>query len=77
MKAALKKPILLFIYTIILGALFVLSNVYACTRVVYQGLNGTVITARSMDWKDYIPANLWVIPRGMGGNGEVGSSSLQ
>lgn len=49
----------------------------ACTRVVYHGPNGTVITARSMDWKEEIPANLWVLPRGMQRNGEVGPLSLQ
>lgn len=49
----------------------------ACTRLVYQGPNGTVITARSMDWKGDIPANLWVFPRGMERNGEVGPASLK
>jgi len=29
-----------------------------------------------MDWKDNIPANLWVFPRGMKRNGEVGSTSM-
>ncbi len=48
----------------------------ACTRVVYKGPNGTIITARSMDWKDKIPANLWIFPRGMQRNGEVGSNSI-
>lgn len=49
----------------------------ACTRVVYQGPDGLVITARSMDWKDEIPANLWVFPRGMERNGEVGPASVK
>jgi choloylglycine hydrolase len=49
----------------------------ACTRVVYQGPNGTIITARSMDWKDEIPANLWIFPRGAGRNGEVGAKSVK
>jgi penicillin V acylase-like amidase (Ntn superfamily) len=49
----------------------------ACTRVVYKGPDGTVITARSMDWKDEIPANLWVFPRGMERNGEVGPNSIR
>ncbi len=53
-----------------------LNEVVACTRVVYHGLNETVITARSMDWKDDIPANLWVFPRGMERGGEVGTSSV-
>lgn len=49
----------------------------ACTRVVYQGPNGTIMTARSMDWQSEIPANLWVFPRGMERNGEVGTSSVK
>lgn len=48
----------------------------ACTRVVYQGPNNTVLTARSMDFSIDIPANLWVLPRGMKRNGEVGPSSV-
>jgi len=48
----------------------------ACTRLVYKGPNNMVITARSMDWKDEIPANLWIFPRGMNRNGEVGQNSL-
>ncbi|MDO9529658.1 MAG: linear amide C-N hydrolase [Syntrophales bacterium] len=48
----------------------------ACTRVVYQGLENTVITARSMDWKDEIPANMWIFPRGMQRNGAVGPNSI-
>lgn len=62
----------------LISSLFFLSNeAFACTRVVYHGLNGTVITARSMDWKDDIPANLWVFPRGMERNGEVGTTSVK
>lgn len=49
----------------------------ACTRVVYKGPNGTVITARSMDWKDEISANLWVFPRGISRSGEVGPQSVK
>ncbi len=52
------------------------SWVHACTRVVYHGPEDTVITARSMDWKDEIPANLWIFPRGMSRNGEVGPDSI-
>lgn len=62
---------------LVFSLLFIVNEVFACTRVVYHGLNGTVVTARSMDWKDDIPANLWVFPRGIERNGEVGTSSLQ
>src|SRR5262245_16588952 len=48
----------------------------ACTRVVYQGPGGLNITARSMDWRDEIPANLWILKRGMERNGLVGPNSI-
>ena len=34
----------------------------ACTRAVYLGDNGDVITARSMDWKVDVATNLYVLP---------------
>ena len=49
----------------------------ACTRFVYLGPNDNVITARSMDWKLDVATNLWVFPRGMERNGEVGPNSLK
>ena len=49
----------------------------ACTRAVYHGPEGLTITACSMDWKDDIPANLRVFPRGMQRHGAVGDNSLQ
>ncbi|NQD70544.1 linear amide C-N hydrolase [Sphingobacterium shayense] len=57
--------------------LWVQKDSLACTRVVYKGPNGTVITARSMDWKDEISANLWVFPRGISRSGEVGPQSVK
>lgn len=47
----------------------------ACTRVVYKGPENTIITARSMDWRDEIPANLWILPKGIARTGEVGPLS--
>ncbi|MCH8545368.1 MAG: linear amide C-N hydrolase [Cryomorphaceae bacterium] len=49
----------------------------ACTRVVYKGPNNTVLTGRSMDFSMEIPANLWVFPRGVKRNGEVGKNSVE
>lgn len=54
-----------------------LNNLYPCTRVVYQGPNGTILTARSMDWKEDLMTDLWIFPRGMARNGEVGPNSLK
>lgn len=68
------------IYKFLLGMLFFFGEVQsteACTRIVYQGPNNTVITARSMDWKEDIPANLWVLPRGIERNGLVGENSIK
>lgn len=66
----------LFAFILISATQGLLHTSQACTRVVYKGPNGTIITARSMDWKDDIDANLWVFPRGMKRNGEVGPNSM-
>ncbi len=49
----------------------------ACTRVVYKGPENLVITARSMDWKDEISANLWAFPRNLKRSGNVGPTSIE
>ncbi|MCC5788591.1 MAG: linear amide C-N hydrolase [Opitutales bacterium] len=48
----------------------------ACTRVVYIGPEEMVLTGRTMDFSIDIPANLWIFPRGMERNGEVGDNSI-
>lgn len=35
-----------------------------------------IITARSMDWKSGIPANLWIFPRAVERNGQAGTNSV-
>lgn len=49
----------------------------ACTRIVYLGQDGNVITARSMDWKYDVSTNLYIFPRGMTRSGEAGANSIQ
>jgi penicillin V acylase-like amidase (Ntn superfamily) len=49
----------------------------ACTRAVWQGQSGQVITARSMDFAIDIPTDLWVLPRGVARSGETGPNSLR
>jgi len=51
------------------------SPAQACTRVVYLGEDGTVITGRSMDWAEDMSTNLWVFPRGMKRDGAGGPTS--
>ncbi|MBO9715522.1 MAG: linear amide C-N hydrolase [Pseudoxanthomonas sp.] len=49
----------------------------ACTRAVYLGANGDVITARSMDWKVDVGTNLWILPRGTARSGMGGPDSVE
>ncbi len=67
-----KFPLILFSLILSIG---LWNPSEACTRVVYKGPENTVITARSMDWRDEIPANLWILPKGIARTGEVGSLS--
>lgn len=71
------KKLKLLSFATLLSLSFVTYKSEACTRVVYEGPDNTVITARSMDWKDEIHANLWVFPRGMERTGEVGPKSFK
>mgnify|MGYP000959859647 FL=1 len=48
-----------------------------CTRVLYLGDNGRVVTGRSMDWKYEIGTNLWVMPRGVRRSGLAGPNSVE
>ncbi len=50
-----------------------LPDSQACTRAVYLGPENTIITGRTMDWREDPKSNLYIFPRGMertGGNGE-------
>lgn len=49
----------------------------ACSRTLYTGADGTVITGRSMDWKEDLASNLWVFPAGMARDGAAGEASLR
>ncbi|ELY93419.1 choloylglycine hydrolase [Natrialba hulunbeirensis JCM 10989] len=48
-----------------------------CTRLVYLGEEGRVLTARSMDWGEDIGSNIWTLPRGMERTGQVGPASME
>jgi len=59
------------------ASMLAVSAAQACTRFVYLGAGGQVVTARSMDWKVDVGTNLWVFPRGMRRSGEAGPNSIQ
>ena len=65
-----------FIFLCLLVTLSLASKAEACTRVVYTGTDGMVVTGRTMDWKTQLGSNIWVFPRGMERNGEAGQNSL-
>ena len=71
----MKKVLYLLVMTSLISLFSVKTE--ACTRVVYQGPDNTILTARSMDWKEDIMSNMWVFPKGMDRNGEVGPNSLK
>lgn len=49
----------------------------ACTRAVYLGPEGRILTGRSMDWKLPMVSNLWAFPRGIVRNGAAGDRSAE
>lgn len=49
----------------------------ACTRVMYKGLDGLILTGRSMDWKNDIETNLWIFPRGINRDGATGANTIK
>jgi penicillin V acylase-like amidase (Ntn superfamily) len=53
------------------------SSAWACTRLVFHGADGQVVTARSMDWKSDIVSNLWVLPRGIARTGQTGQHTIR
>ena len=72
-----RRPLHLALIAFFICTLFSVNQAFACSRVVYQGPKETNITGRNMDWKTEIPANLWILPRGMKRNGEVGATSIK
>ena len=49
----------------------------ACSRVLFTGKDGTVITGRSMDWGSDMFSDMWVLPRGMQRDGMGGANSIR
>ena len=60
----------------VLAGLLAAGAADACTRALFVGDNGTVVTGRSMDWMEDIRSNMWALPRGMRRDGAAGPRSL-
>ncbi len=74
---SLKRKMVCGIAILFTASTSLMPSALACTRVLYQGENNTVITARSMDWVEDIRSNLWLLPRGIKRNGNAGTNSIQ
>lgn len=59
----------MFLAVAAVAALAATPKVDACTRVVYEGADGRFLTGRTMDWKEDVGTNLWILPRGMARDG--------
>ncbi len=55
----------------------VIPTANACSRFVYLGQDSNIFTARSMDWEQPISTDLYIFPRGMERNGELGPNSIR
>lgn len=49
----------------------------ACTRVVYLGPDGMVLTGRTMDWREDLHTNLYLFPRGMERRGAKSDNTIR
>lgn len=76
LKKLIMKKFLVFLLSIYFLSYIIVDTTNACTRVVYKGFDNQIITARSMDWKEPMMTNLWILPKGMERNGEVGKSPM-
>ena len=53
-----KNRLLLLVIFFLMILLLANPSANACSRVLYHGLEGTVITGRTMDWTEDIGTNL-------------------
>jgi penicillin V acylase-like amidase (Ntn superfamily) len=75
MRKIMRSAFLLAFAAMMIAVISINSS-KACTRLVYKGPDNLILTGRSMDFSFDIPANLWIFPRGMQRNGEVGPNSI-
>ncbi|MUV15487.1 linear amide C-N hydrolase [Noviluteimonas gilva] len=63
--------------SVLVVAIALASPADACTRVLYVGDEGLVVTGRSMDWAEDMHSNVWVFPRGMARDGASGANTVK
>lgn len=68
-------PVMLGIAT--LACLGLAQTAKACTRAVYLGPDGRIVTGRTMDWKEDPQSNIYLFPRGMQKRGAQTDHTIQ
>ena len=71
-----RKAAAFLVTTAILGASLA-DPIAACTRTLFVGDDGIVLTGRNMDWAEDMGSNLWVFPAGLKRDGASGGNSIQ
>lgn len=66
------KPVVLAAF--LAGA--ALAPALSCTRTLFVGDDGTVITGRNMDWSEDMGSDLWIFPAGVRRDGAAGPHSI-
>lgn len=77
MRTIQLQRILCSAFLLIFFILAVTSSAFACTRAVYFGKEGQIVTGRTMDWVEDMQSNLWIFPRGMARGSEMGKKSMK
>ncbi len=69
-----------FLGILVAATMFLIGShlpAYSCSRVLWNQDGKMVVAARSMDWVDPLPVNLWVLPRGIARDGMTGRNTLK
>ena len=56
---------------------FYSNDTHACTRAVYLGPDGMVVTGRTMDWKEDPQSNIYFFPRGIERRGGITDNTVK
>jgi penicillin V acylase-like amidase (Ntn superfamily) len=77
MQRPQSQQIVLSLCALMVANLVPAGTLAACTRTLYVGSDGTVITGRNMDWEEDMGSNLWIFPAGLARDGAAGPQSIR
>lgn len=66
----------LLVNLLLLGAALAPGSAGACSRAVYLGPDGMILTGRTMDWAEDLHTNLYLFPRGISRRGAITDNTL-